>query len=241
MEPANGAAANHRRGRLVKFENIKKWIERQAQKDGPATVWLEIPLPDRWRFEAGRVNISPPVSIGSDYKLEGALRTRTLKYGERDGGIEINIALAHRGILDGLRRVSEGLASRFGWQEGLATIFVLTGRVPLLSQLRVTVRHRSPISAASRVTLTVDPGCSPKQGAEAYQEARRQVVGPRHRELSEKHIFLAQFSAYRKKGETLAQSMEQWNEHYPNWTYKTVTNFGRDMKKAQQRLMQPGL
>jgi hypothetical protein len=229
------------RGRLVKFENIGKWIERQAKKDGPATVWLEIPLPDRWRFEAGRVNISPPVSIGSDYKLEGALRRRTLKYAERDGGTEINIAVAHGGILDGLRRVSEGLASRFGWQEGLATIFVLTGRVPLLSKLRVTVRYRSPISAASRVTLTVDPGCSPKQVGEAYQKARKELVGPRHRELSEKHIVLAQFGARRKKDETLAQSMEEWNERYPTWRYRTVTNFGRDVKKAQQRLMQPGL
>ena len=52
---------------------------------------------------------------------------------------------------------------------------------------------------------------------------------------------LAQFGARRKKDETLAQSMEEWNERYPTWRYRTVTNFGRDVKKAQQRLMQPGL
>ena len=99
---------------------------------------------------------------------------------------------------------------------------------------------RKSFNAASRVELTVDPGCSAKEVADAYQKARRALVGPRHRELSEKHIVLAQFGAERQKGKTLAKSMEQWNERYPKWKYTTVTNFGRDMNKAQQRLLQPG-
>ncbi len=229
------------RGRLVEFEHIRKWIKHQARKDGPATVWLEVPLPHPPRFEAGRVSITPPVRIGRDYKLESGLRLRTLKYAEPDCDTELHVAVAHGGVLDELRSVSEYLASKFGWQGGLATVFILTDRIPLLVQLDASVRRRLPISAASRVILTVDPGCSPRQVADAYQKVRRNLVGPRHRELSEKHLVLAQFGAERKKGETLAHAMKQWNKRYPKWQYRTVTNFGRDVTKARQRLLQPGL
>ena len=97
-----------------------------------------------------------------------------------------------------------------------------------------------PIWATSRVELTIDPGLSPKQVAVVYQEARRELVGPRHREQSEKHIVLAQFAAEQKEGEKLAQSMRLWNETYPEWRYKVVTNFGRDIQHARLRLLQPG-
>ena len=228
------------KGRLVKFENIGAWIERRGKKDGLRTRWLEVPLPDRAEYNAGRISITPPIQIGNDYEVEGSLRARFLKYAAPGSNVQNSIAVTHGKTLDHLRAVSEHLSRRFGWQEGQATTFVLTGRVPLLDICRVVTRIRSPMGATSRVELIVDPGLSPKQVADVYQGARRDLVGPRHRELSEKHIVLAQFAAERQEGETLAQSMKRWNQTYPDWRYKVDTNFGRDILNAQRRLLQPG-
>jgi hypothetical protein len=33
--------------------------------------------------------------------------------------------------------------------------------------------------------------------------------------------------------------MRKWNAEYPRWRYELVTNFGRDSKKARDRLLAP--
>ena len=87
--------------------------------------------------------------------------------------------------------------------------------------------------------MTVDPALSPREVADYYRERREEIVGKRHRDLSEKHMQLALSAATRPEGQTLGQSMEIWNQEHPDWSYKAVTNFGKDCKNALRRLLHP--
>lgn len=226
-------------GRLIHFEKLDRWIQEHWESDGPPTTWIEVPLSGKWKLEGETVTVTPSMRIGKNFPLEGRLRTYTLKYATPDLDTQIVKPVAKGGILDQLRFASEHCARLYGWQEGQATIFILTGRMPLITRCRTTTRIRS-IQATARITLEIDPSLSPKEVGEAYQAARKKIQG-RRRELSAKHITLGQFLAESPDGETLAAGMKRWNRKYRKWRYKQVTNFGRDMKAAERRLMNPGL
>ena len=225
-------------GRLIKFGTLERWIQEHWESDGPSTTWIEVPLSQKWKLEAGTVTVKPPIRIGNSFPIEGKIMVRTLKYATSDSDTQIVKPVAKGGILDQLRFASEHCARLYGWQEGQATIFILTGRMPLIIRCRTTTRIRS-IQATARITLEIDPSLSPKEVGDAYQAARKKIQG-RRRELSAKHITLGQFIAESPDGETLAARMKRWNRKYRMWRYKQVTNFGRDMKAVERRLMNPG-
>ena len=225
-------------GRLIRFEKLDRWIQEHWESDGPPTTWLEVPLSQGWKLEPGTLTVKPSMRIGKNFPVEGAMKSRTLKYATSDSATQIVKPVAKGGILDQLRFASEYCARLYGWQEGQATIFILTGRMPLITRCRTTTQVRS-IQATARITLEIDPSLSPKEVGEAYQAARKKIQG-RRRELSAKHITLAQFLAESPDGETHGARMKRWNRKYPKWKYTQVTNFGRDIKTAERRLMNPG-
>ncbi|HEV2582222.1 MAG TPA: hypothetical protein VGT44_15305, partial [Ktedonobacteraceae bacterium] len=159
-----------------------------------------------------------------------------LQYPGLDGWAR-SIPTADGGVLERLRRLSDRLAEKYKWQHGQATAFVLTGGVPLISPIIITVSTNSrPLF--SRIMLDVDPALSPKELILYYRRNRRKTLTARHRNLSEKHMQLALFDSRRPKAETWVIKMDEWNKiHQTEWRYKKVSNFAHDCKQARRRLL----
>lgn len=167
-------------------------------------------------------------------------RPLLLAYGLPSAPHVYHEAVSPGGILDRLRKVSERLSDFYGWQDAQATVFVLTGVTPRLSAIVGEIRSKGPISARSRIVLTVDPKVTPAELARYYQ-SMRQHFGARMRRLSEKHARLAVFAAQQDEGESPDVQRQRWNEQCkawkrPSWRYKDTSQFKRDYQKALERL-----
>jgi hypothetical protein len=142
------------------------------------------------------------------------------------------------GVLDRLRQVAERLATMYRWEPAIAAIFVLAPILPVVKTLTVQVDARQDIPALTRVIMTIDPASTPTEVADAYRQARRQVVAKFPREMDERHLWLAVFASGRSPGESYGDQMAVWNDRYPQWAYGDVQKFGRDHRRALQRLLQ---
>jgi len=222
-------------GQLIRFEQIGQWVQRQANTDGVPTRWLTVPLPPKSKMKGNIMTITPPIRRVE----EGVVAVRSLKYATPDFDAAINKPVTKDGVLDRLRLASEYCTRLYGWQGAQATIFILTGRVPHVLLCRANTQLKT-IQATARITLEIDPALAPKEVADIYQKYRSRIQG-RRRELSEKHITLAQFFAESPDGESLKAGMKRWNRKYRKWKYTGVTNFGRDRNAAMRRLLQPGV
>lgn len=89
-----------------------------------------------------------------------------------DRGVSLAIGTAPGTVLDWLRRLSNRLAKKYGWEPSQASAFVLTGSVPLLS----TATHSFDRSTG-RISLTVDAALTPPEVATLYRRARRDLLG----------------------------------------------------------------
>ena len=146
------------------------------------------------------------------------------------------------GRFDRLRRVGEALAAYYDWHPEGARLFVLTGGIPMVQALRASVRKASPLSARSRIVLTIDPSCTPAEIATAYRTIRREQFG-RLRRLSTKHATLALFVATRQHL-SWRQQMVAWNRTAsPHDRYRFPSVFARDAQLAVDRSVErvPGL
>jgi len=229
---------------LLTRDEVETWIERQAQADGPPSAWLSVPVPPEYNLKASEkgATTEPPLTISNE-RPAVLVQRRYLSYLSHrespDSDPRREVPTADAGALERLRQLSEALALRYGWDQALATNFVLTGEIPLapLIETRSSVPH--PLTALARISLTIDPALSPREVADHYRRIRGEIVGARHRDQSEKHMRLATFTAARPAGETLRKRMAAWNKEYPEWRYKEKRNFDRDCKKAIQRLLHP--
>ena len=139
--------------------------------------------------------------------------------------------------MERLRLLSEQLEDQYKWKKGLATTFVLTGGIPLISPISTTLKWRSR-SLFNRIVLEVDPVVSPKEVSETYRNLRKEMMTTRSRALSEKHMQLAIFNMKRTKKETWAEKMAEWNKEYrTEWRYKEVSIFALDCRRARNRLL----
>jgi len=148
--------------------------------------------------------------------------------------------------LDHLAKISERLSDTYNWSKAQAVDFVLTGNSPFIPQLDVQWKYSLSLPAASRIVLTVDPAMTAREVAEIYRSARRDMLKKdkkdkaRFRLQSEKHLHLAIFDAQQPDGDTYRKKMKAWNDQCPKqWKYTQESNFGRDCKKAIERLLQP--
>jgi hypothetical protein len=155
-----------------------------------------------------------------------------------DGKGVSKLRVAPGGVLDRLRQVAEHLATTYHWELAVAAVFVLVPIVPVIKTLTVQVNPRQDIPALTRVTMTIDPALTPTEVADAYRKVRRQVVAKFPREIDEQFLWLAVFVTGRPAGETYSDQMAVWNEWFPQWAYGDVQKFGRDYRRALQRLLQ---
>ena len=162
-----------------------------------------------------------------------------LAYATADGKAHRSMPTAADGVLEELRLLSVQLARQFLWAESQATLFVLTGGVPLVNLVGTRVQFRAKLPVLSRITLTIDPTLSPREVADHYARVRRRFTGRRHREITGKHLRLALFAADKTKGSSSKQRMACWNDEHPQWSYSRVTNFARDCAQARRRLLYP--
>lgn len=173
----------------------------------------------------------------------GARRTETLGYGVPGDKWMHFVAVPKGGGVERLYRLAGELAARYGWQQAQATLFILTGSIPLVSPLTAELVTRRPCAGASRLVLTIDPALPPEEVAAEYRRVRRALLGEgkRARPLSEKHLRLGAFVAERQDCRTDAERLHAWNAAYPHWGYQQdqVTNFNRDYRRAQERLLHP--
>jgi hypothetical protein len=187
--------------------------------------------------------IDPPLVIGRLEAKRGhgpiGRSIKTLEYAIPGDRWVRRIATRVGTPLEDLRYLSEELARRYRWQPSQATIFVLTGLTPLINEIGATIEYRGPIPALTRIALSVDPAVSPREVAERYRELRRELRPGRSRPLSEKHTELALFATERPEGESWLDQMTAWNQAHPAWRYEQPTNFARDARQAQRRLMEP--
>jgi hypothetical protein len=228
---------DHLSGGCLALNEVESWILQHAAT--PHTRWITVPLDDsdQFRFEGNSILFEPKLSIS---RLAGgfSLSTETLAYtGQTATAGHIPVRLGT--VLDELRGLSTYLAQRYGWQEAQATSFVLTDAVPVVSLARLSTKTNFQLTALTRITLTVDPTLSPRKVTEIYAKARRDLLGPRHRSLTAKHLKLAQFTAEAADDEPWKARMERWNRIYPEMRYSSPSNFGRDCRQAFQRLLHP--
>jgi len=136
--------------------------------------------------------------------------------------------------LDRLRRVSARIAAFAGWHPARATMYVLTGDVPVLSAVQAEVMWRTPFAARTRIVLTIDPTCTPHEVEAAYRAYRRAHFG-RLKRLSAQHARLAVFAATHGS-QPPAERMAEWNRTMSGARYRRLATFNRDCREAQERL-----
>lgn len=160
-----------------------------------------------------------------------------LRYGVPQGSKERFVPVRPGTVLERLQRLSERLALKTGWTEAQATIFVLTGLPPLIQSVRIHIATNEDMPALSRIVISVDPSFSPRELADIYRQVRQQFVSKRHRELTDKHIYLALFAARQPHDLPVSARMAAWNEEHPEWAYVRESNFSHDSLQAQRRLL----
>src|SRR5439155_21293736 len=227
------------RSRLLEPEDVERWVQRQARRDGEPTNLITAALPAGTTVERGA--IKPPLSKPTWSRTQSANR---LRYAVPDKRWPRSIAVAAGGKLDRLRVLSVDLAAIFRWTQAQATTFVLTDGIPWVDDLRVTtelaIHPRAPGSVTARIHLTVDPAMGPAELAAHYAEARRAIVPGRYRPLSEKHLQLAVFAVTTQE-EGWAEMMRAWNREHArkHGRYDNLATFKRDVRQAQRRILDP--
>lgn len=148
--------------------------------------------------------------------------------------------------LNRLKKLSKELAKEYQWTEVTASIFLLTDATPEVLLYKAKSTYRKPLFTASRITLTLDPALTDQEVAAIYRKERQKMLKRDRRgkarfyTQSEKHLQLALFEATQPEGKTYRMKMNDWNKKFPKkWRYKHESHFGRDSKKAVQRLLQP--
>jgi hypothetical protein len=223
-------------GKLLDASQLGEWIEAQATRDGPATLWLKVPLPDSYRVEFG--NDSPRLNKPL-VELYGSTicPPEVLEYALPDQPLRA-VAIRAGGLLFHLRELCEVLASRYGWLVDQTVTFVLTDAIPLVSAIDYETKARQPL-VLSRLLMTVDPSLSPREVSATYKRVRTQILGRRYRTMSQKHIQLALFTV-EHKGKRAKQQMQVWNRQFRKWKYGELSNFSRDCEVAKRRLLDGG-
>ena len=226
-------------GRLLAPDEIEAWITKTSAAEGAPTNWLALPLPEGHSVTvdaSGQVRIEPPVRVTAG---RFGLETKFLDYAVPESRWTRCAPVTRGGALDGLRELSASLSQKYDWDPAAAAIFVLAGMIPLAGQLKVTVTANSSTFKRRTVTLEIDPALPPREVARRYSEIRRRIIsGRRPRDLSEKHLSLAEFLTSEPQ-EPWATRMQRWNRAHPKWKYNQESNFRRDCLKARERMLAP--
>jgi hypothetical protein len=140
------------------------------------------------------------------------------------------------GVLGELKDLAERLTQSAGWTEAQAVLYVLTGIAPRIESISARVELGNDLT--TRIHLSIDPEASPREVAEMFRAWRKWFVGPRHRDMSPKHLMLALFRVQHPKVQEQVWSdlMVLWNAAHAEWAYEDPSHFARDYDQAFQRL-----
>lgn len=125
----------------------------------------------------------------------------------------------------------------YDWEKAAGTLFVLTGRIPLIQPLVLKFTWNAGTFKRRTVEVSVNPSVSPAELAKQYGVLRTKLIsGRRVRPLSDKHLQLALFLV-EKPDEGWASRLHRWNKVFPKWKYVHASNFRRDALKARERVV----
>ena len=205
-------------GRLLEIEQIAKWVEDHAKRDG-------------------RPVAAATVSDGPTTRS-----VETLAYARPGSEWMHRVAVKAGGTLHQLRAVTNRLKEFYGWDEAQAAAFVLTGRTPLVHSIRATVTTSSPLLVRSRIKLSIDPSTTSREVADYYRRVRKEAFG-RIRRLGEKNARLAAFTARLPDDLALTEQMHRWNcqclaWRKPGWRFRHPSRFITEAQRSVDRLVE---
>jgi hypothetical protein len=221
------------KGKFLRKGQVKSFIDKNAEVEGHS-VYIQIPLSPN---NAPRFNKRARAFVVKP-KIAGPVVSWTVKYlayAIPESGEEQLVPVRHGGTLDHLRVLSEQLSKRHGWQSAQASVFVLTGLVPLLPSIRTSFNWNT-----ARFTFDVDLSVTPRQIADYFLRAKRKVLGShRTKALQQKHMRLAVFAPELSEQDDSTESYKKWNRENPKWRYGNAALFKRDCLQARKRLSDP--
>jgi hypothetical protein len=208
--------------RLVPFADLPRWIKQRVCEEQPD--WLRWLTKERKRKSlASSAESLPWFSPGSQWV-------------ER-------VPVTPGGVLDCARTVAMRLAKEVLWSHPQAVVFLLCGEIPVIFASKVTTIVGT-FPALTRVTMDVHLSLSSSEIGALYKRIQRVLMKERtrHRNLTPKHLTLAAFAAEHKSGRTYAELKRLWNKKHPRWKYLgSDEHFGRDCKRAQDKLLMKGV
>jgi hypothetical protein len=221
-------------GDLLAVDQVQEWIATRREQDGHPTRFVEVARPsDAVENLALRAHT---LLFPGQYLPVTNDRFSFLAFPDRtgEGAWVARVPVAAGGVLDRLRALSEALTGDYGWQPAQATAFVLSGAIPIVPFLTVTVRLTAP-AFKSRVVLTIDPEVPPSAVEAAYRSARRQLVGPRVK-IRTTHVYQAVAFAAARERLTWPQRAKAWSTEHPEHPYGADA-FRRVVERATRGLL----
>lgn len=231
--------------KLLGWGEVQGWMESLCDREGPPEVRVSGLALDSEMSE--RLYLALKTSELGTASLQVDLRASepSFSFTRLDftvpGQHQRSVAINRNGVLERLRRLSDELSNRYAWTPAEATTFVLAGETPTLYPWRVCVSPNGDSTRPARLDIRdIDSVTSPSSLESAYRSARRQLYVGRYKMPSVKHLRLTVWMQRKTDSVTWKELMEAWNHEYPDWAYSEPTNFGRDVRKAFERLMNPG-
>lgn len=227
--------------KLLILTQVETWLNEQAEKDGLPSWWLTIRVPESFVEEEIEYQnsswVSPLEVKIPNFRVINGFEFRFLFYEVPDEPSVKKIPTCAGGVLDKLRKLCERLSKQYGWIEVQATTFVLTGEAPPITDITHSLKERE-LPSLTRIVLEIDPTLSPREVGEYYRKLRQEVLGARHRDMTDKHLQLAIFASTRLNDGTWAERMTEWNKtHSSEWEYEDSVQFAHDCILARKRLL----
>ena len=222
-------------GRMIEFVDIKTWVETTAEQDGPPTGLVTIPV------DSERIPQSPEEAI--NLGIGASWQTIFIKFPDTAREWVEVVPVRLGGVLDRLRGVATSLEREYGWGEPYAVAFILTGEIPPPLRGSLSVSHHGSMRP-SLVRITVNPDwVSPTDVATLYRDVMLQQLYRPHRgepgsgrPLQKKSARLAVFGARHAGSGSWTELMIRWNAENAEWEYTNRRQFGRDCRKAYERV-----
>ncbi len=156
-------------------------------------------------------------------------------------------------VLHKLHDITARLVNPYPWNAKEATIFVLTGWIPVVQPVGVTLQGSvSPFSEHHKIALEIEPWASAATVTQEYIAARRRIVhhDPRHRTtrpLSVLRFVIKKENERRNTGsqvESWETLVREWNKQHPDQAYESAVpyrQFQRDCEEANKQVLFFGL
>jgi hypothetical protein len=224
-------------GHLIAWEEVGSWLDAHSGPEPYNYVTARVQSSAELDGSGGRMMLrrATPIIRTSTEHVAFAL----------PGDTWVRRCVVSSPTLERVARLTERLGRHYPWQPSQATVFLLAGITPLVSQLRVTsgmppMSNGLVLGAAERVVLEIDPALPVAEVVRAYQDVCRSVGYGSYRALSDKHAELAAFGLDRDEGSTWAATLAAWNAKFTGWRYDHVSNFRRDAARAIDRVARQG-